>query len=77
MNRVFTVSDVARMLSEELGTEVRPRDISDLFYERKLSESLGPMVGGRRLIDSKNVVRIKETLVASRCNRGRGQPDGD
>jgi hypothetical protein len=29
---------------------VRPRDISDLFYQRRLSDEICPVVGGRRLI---------------------------
>ena len=70
-------SDAARILSEELGTEVRPREISDLFYERKVPELLGPMIGGRRLIDSKDVLTIKEALLASRNNKAKGQHDGD
>lgn len=28
----------------------RPRDISDLFYRRRLRDDLCPIVGGRRLI---------------------------
>jgi hypothetical protein len=40
----LTVSDVARRLG------VRPRDISDLFYSRRLADTHCPVVGGRRLI---------------------------
>jgi hypothetical protein len=40
----LTVSDVARRLG------VRPRDISDLFYQRRVSDELCPIVAGRRLI---------------------------
>jgi hypothetical protein len=48
-----TISDLAR----ELGC--RPRDISDLFYARKLDESCCQSAGGRRLIppDYQSVVR--------------------
>src|SRR3954447_1438440 len=42
--RTYTVSDVARQHG------VRPRDISDLFYNRELSDKKCPVVGGRRLI---------------------------
>jgi hypothetical protein len=44
MPRFLVVSDVARRLA------TRPRAISDLFYQRKLSDARCPIVGGRRLI---------------------------
>ena len=40
----LSVSEVARRL------KARPRDISDLFYRRRLRDDLCPIVGGRRLI---------------------------
>jgi len=40
----LSVSEVARRLG------ARPRDISDLFYRRQLSDERCPIVGGRRLI---------------------------
>jgi hypothetical protein len=40
----LTVSEAARRLG------VRPRDISDLFYQRRLSDELCPVASGRRLI---------------------------
>ena len=40
----LSVSEAAR----EFG--VRPREISDLFYQRVLSDDQCPIVGGRRLI---------------------------
>jgi hypothetical protein len=40
----LTASDVARRLG------VRPRDVSDLFYSRRLGGTDCPLVGGRRLI---------------------------
>lgn len=40
----FTVSEVARRLA------VRPREISDLFYQRRLNDQMCPIIGGRRLI---------------------------
>lgn len=47
---VLSVSDAARELSQELREEVRPRDISRLFYERDLRDDLCPIVSGRRVI---------------------------
>ena len=40
----LSVSEAARRL------KARPRDISDLFYRRRLRDDLCPIVGGRRLI---------------------------
>jgi len=40
----LSVSEAARRLN------ARPRDISDLFYRRRLRDDLCPIVGGRRLI---------------------------
>lgn len=40
----LSVSQAARRLN------ARPRDISDLFYRRRLRDDLCPIVGGRRLI---------------------------
>ena len=42
--RHLSVSEAARRLG------ARPRDISDLFYKRRLSDHSCPIVGGRRLI---------------------------
>ncbi len=41
---MLTVSEVARRLG------ANPRDISNLFYVRKLRDDLCPIVDGRRLI---------------------------
>jgi hypothetical protein len=51
-----SVSDVAR----ELG--VRPSQVSQLFYERRLRDDLAPIVGGRRLIPSELVDVIRMEL---------------
>ncbi len=40
----LSVSEAARRL------KARPRDISDLFYRRKLRDDLCPILAGRRLI---------------------------
>lgn len=40
----LSVSEAARRLG------ARPRDISDLFYRRQLSDERCPIIGGRRLI---------------------------
>jgi len=52
----LSVSEVARRLG------ARPRDISDLFYRRQLSDERCPIVGGRRLIPENYVHRIAAAL---------------
>ena len=51
----MTVSEAARRL------EARPRDISELFYNRMLRDDLALIVGGRRLIDESllDVIRMQ------------------
>jgi hypothetical protein len=50
------VSEVARRIG------ARPKDISDLFYLRRLNDSLCPVVGGRRLIPESYVPEIEKAL---------------
>jgi hypothetical protein len=52
----FTVSDVARRI------RARPKDISDLFYQRRLDDRRCPIVGGRRLIPEDYLPVIEATL---------------
>jgi hypothetical protein len=66
MGPALTVSDVARELGSELGVEIRPRDITALFYRRQLSDERCPILGGRRLIPHDYLPAIAEAL------RGRG-----
>jgi hypothetical protein len=65
MSKYLFVSDVARFLG------VRPRDVSDLFYQRRLSDEQCPVVGGRRLIPREFVPTIADALRARR--EGGGQ----
>jgi hypothetical protein len=51
-----TISDLAR----EFGC--RPRDISDLFYARKLDEGRCAMAGGRRLIPADYQPAVRQAL---------------
>jgi hypothetical protein len=55
MRDIF-VSEVARRFG------VRPRVISDLFYQRKLSDTRCPVIGGRRIIPADYVPVIEELL---------------
>ena len=64
----FTVSELARREG------VRPRDISDLFYRRLLSDAVCPVVGGRRLIPSHYVPVVVEALRELRQKGGGSCP---
>jgi hypothetical protein len=57
-----TVSGAAREVSERLGKPVRPRDLSDLFYSRVLSDEKCPILGGRRLIPLGYLEEIEQIL---------------
>jgi hypothetical protein len=52
----FIVSEVARRIG------AKPKDISDLFYQRRLSDVRCPVVGGRRLIPEDYLPTIAATL---------------
>ena len=55
---ILSVSDVARQIG------ANPKDISDLFYQRKLDGVRCPIVGGRRLIDKAYIPEIEKALRA-------------
>lgn len=65
----ITVSEAARLLG------AKPRDISDLFYSRELSDDLAPIVGGRRLIPRKILPTIRWAL--KRNGRRVSEPGAD
>jgi hypothetical protein len=56
--RYRSVSEIARVLG------VRPRDISDLLYQRGLRDEQCPLVGGRRLIPDAVVPEIEQALLS-------------
>lgn len=61
----LTVSEAARVLGR------RPREISDLFYQRVLSDELCPVVGGRRFIPRDYLPVIEEALRRDRQAQGQ------
>jgi hypothetical protein len=61
----LSVSDAARQLG------VQPRQISDLFYQRRLNDDACPVVGGRRLIPVSYLPAIADAL------RSDGGPSAD
>lgn len=56
MNELLSVGDVARLLA------VRPSQVTQLFYERRLRDDLCPIVAGRRLIPPDYVTVIAMEL---------------
>jgi hypothetical protein len=54
--RLFIVSEVARQIG------ALPRDISDLFYQRKLDDQRCPIIGGRRLVPEDYLEAIEQSL---------------
>jgi hypothetical protein len=47
---MLSVGEAATELTADLGTVVKPKWISTLFYDRELRDDMCPLVGGRRLI---------------------------
>lgn len=60
MPTFLSVSEAARRLG------MRPKDISDAFYQRRLRDDLCPIVAGRRLIPDDYLEQIARTLKLSR-----------
>jgi len=65
--RHLSVSEAARRLG------ARPRDISDLFYKRRLSDDSCPIVGGRRLIPE----RLLDAIAIELRRAGKPAPPID
>ena len=59
---ILFAADVAAEVSRRLGRPVTPREVTALFYSRKVPEELGPIVGGRRLIKPEAVEMISDLL---------------
>jgi hypothetical protein len=58
--RQLIVSEVARRIPG-----AKPKDISDLFYQRRLDDIRCPVVGGRRLIPEDYLPEIVAALRAA------------
>jgi len=52
----FSVSETARKIGAS------PKDISDLFYHRRLRDDLCPIVAGRRIIPADYIDVIRSVL---------------
>ncbi len=62
MSEFTTVGGIARVLSDRLGLDVRPPDITNLYYRRLLPGVDCPIVGGRRLIPLDQLPAIEAKL---------------
>ena len=67
MEKRLGVSDAARQLTIDVGREIRPRDITLLFYDRVLPDHLAPIKNGRRRIDRSLLPIIAEVLDEKRA----------
>jgi hypothetical protein len=65
MREHLTVSEAARRLG------CRPRDISDALYHRVIPDEACPLIGGRRLIPTDVLPRVRAVL-EERATRRRG-----
>lgn len=64
MTHLLSVSDAARELN------VRPRDISDLFYQRVLDDERCPVLSHRRVIPRDYLPDIQQALRLRQQARG-------
>lgn len=56
MQNQLSVSEVARRIG------AKPKDISDLFYQRELRDDLCPIIAGRRIIPESYLDMIRMAL---------------
>jgi hypothetical protein len=59
---ILFAADVAAEVSRRLGRPVTPREVTALFYHKKVPDELGPITGGRRLIRPEAVEIITDLL---------------
>ena len=67
----LSVSEVA----DRIGGDVKPRDISDLFYQRRLRTDICPLIGNRRAIPEDYVPLIAAEL--QRAGHTVGRPESE
>ena len=61
-DNLLSVSTAARELTEQLGWEVSPRDITLVFYYRDVSDKKAPVIAGRRVIERELLPEIARAL---------------
>ncbi len=59
---ILFAADVAAEVSRRLGRPVTPREVTALFYHKKVPDELGPITGGRRVIRPEAVALITALL---------------
>lgn len=70
---ILFAAEVAAEVSRRLGRPVTPREVTALFYHKKVPDELGPITGGRRLIRPEAV----EIITALLKNMDTPQKGGD
>ena len=76
MDMMF-VGQAAAELGRRLGRPVSPREVTAVLYDRQVPEELGPVVGGRRVINPAGLDRIEAVLRARDAARqGKEEDDG-
>ena len=58
----LSITDAAREVTSMLGQLVRPRDISNLLYDRELREDFCPKIGNRHVVSRAYVPEIARIL---------------
>lgn len=60
---LMTVSEVARQIETRLGRTIPPRQISDLFYSRRIDDSRCPVIGRNRVVPVDFIPVIEQALL--------------
>jgi hypothetical protein len=74
MEKRLSVSEAARRLTVNVGREIRPREITLLFYDRVLSDRLAPIENGRRRIDHSLLPTIADALRGKKASSVEAAP---
>jgi hypothetical protein len=69
----LTASGIAREIENQLGWEVSPRDITQLFYNRDIPDDQAPIVSGRRMIPVSLIADIANALRSRGWYRQRAE----
>lgn len=60
---LLTVSSAAREIEHRRNCRVRPRDISNLLYDRRIDDRLCPIIAGHRMIAPEVLPLIEKALI--------------
>jgi hypothetical protein len=70
----FTASDIPAEALRRHGIRVLPRDVSDLFYARRLDVTRCPVLAGRRLIPRDYLEDVLQALISRGPSRSEEEP---